>query len=100
MQILNTIEQSLARAQQNGHNVQLHLVHQAGIEILLGDVGSARQSDVFSLRGAPGQIVGLLDAFSDEGEHRAALQLERRAGMSRHHEYWMMEWRARSPPSL
>src|SRR5215212_2268818 len=100
MQILHTIEQSLTRGQQDGRDMQLHLVHQAGVEILLSNVGSSRQSDVFSARGAPGQIVGVLDPLGDKGEHGSTFQSEGTPGVVGQYEYRMMERRIASPPAF
>jgi hypothetical protein len=77
MQIVaEAIEQPLTAAEERGHEVDFHLIHQAGGEILLGGVRSTRERHILAAGGAPGRFERRLDAVGDEREGRSAVELE------------------------
>jgi hypothetical protein len=60
------LEQPLTAAEQRGHEVDLHLVHEPGPEILLRDVRSTRERHILAIRGPPRLIERRLDALGDK----------------------------------
>ena len=94
------VEETCAIAQKHGHDVDIHLVNQAGLQVLLGHGGAAAQGDVF----APPRVLGPLkrcaDPFGDEVEGRAALHFERIPAVMRKDEDGHVEGRILSPPAI
>src|SRR5215204_4022549 len=70
---LDVVEQPHALAQQHWGEVDLHLVHEPGLEVLPDGVRTASDPDVFLARCRPSFLQGALDAVGDEGEGRPAL---------------------------
>src|SRR5205823_623746 len=98
--VAHAVEQPLAAAEQRRRDVQLHLVDQAGAQVLLCGLRAAGERDVLAARGAPRLLERRLDAFADEGKRRAALQLERLASVMGENEYGVMKRRILSPPAV
>ena len=83
-----------------GTTLDIHLVNQAGLQVLLGHGGAAAQGDVFAPPRVLGPLKGCVDAFGDEVEGRAALHFERIAGVMRKDEDGHVEGRILSPPAV
>jgi hypothetical protein len=94
------VEETCAIAQKHGHDVDIHLVNQAGLQVLLGQGGAAAQGDVFAPPRVLGPLKRCLDALGDEVEGRAALHFERIAGVMRKDEDGHVEGRILSPPAI
>ena len=58
--VADAVEQPLAAAEQRRRQIDLHLVHQPGGEVLLRGTRSAGQRDVLAARGAPRYAVCVL----------------------------------------
>ncbi len=72
----SSVEEAGAAAEEDGRDVDLHLVEKARRQVLLGDVGAARDLDVLAARGVARSLERRLDAVGDELEAGLA-ELER-----------------------
>src|SRR5438270_12692876 len=88
--VTDTGEEALTVAKKRGHEADLHLVDEAGGEVLLRGARAARQRHVLPPRRAPRLLERRLDRVGDDGERRAALQPERLARMMSKHEHRVM----------
>lgn len=68
---IRVIEQTGAITQEHRNDVDFHLVDQAGLHVLLGNVRAAPKRNVFAPRGVPSPIERSVNAFGDEVERRA-----------------------------
>ena len=97
---IGVLEKTGTIAKENGHNVDVHFVDQAGREVLLGDIRTAAQIDVFP----PGSVFGLLqrrvNAFSDKVKSCSTLHFKRIAGVMRQHEDRHVKRRIVAPPTI
>jgi len=84
--VTHPIEQPLAAAQERRHDVELHLVDEAGRQILLRGSRSAGEGHILAAGGAPRQLQRGLDPGGDEREGRPSLELEWRPRVVREHE--------------
>src|SRR5690606_622636 len=98
--VSHSIEQPFAVAEERRRKMDLHLVYQSCREVLPGSLRAARESDVLAAGSAPRQLQGSLEPFRDEGEGRAAFELERLARVMREHEHRVMERRIVAPPAV
>src|SRR5205823_14262870 len=97
--VTDTGEEALTVAKKRGHEADLHLVDEAGGEILLRGARAAGQRHVLPPRRAPRLLERRLDPVGVEGERRAALQPERLARMMSKHEHRVMVRGIVSPPT-
>src|SRR5439155_17120070 len=101
MQIIpDPIEQPLPAAEERRHEVDLHLVHEAGRQILLGGIRSAGERYDITVGRPPRLFERRLDALGDEREGRSAFELDWFARVMGEHEHGMMERRVDSPPAI
>ena len=63
VQVVDPVEEPLAAAEENGHLVNAHLVHQARVEILPADGSAAGERDVLGTRDTPRLLERLQDSF-------------------------------------
>ncbi len=85
-------------AEQSGRNRDMHLVHEAGRQILPDGGRAAKESDVLRSGGRPSAIQRGVNAVGHEVEHRAAFHLQRCSWMMREHERRCVIRGIRSPP--
>ena len=95
----DTVEQPLALPEQDRHEVDVHLVHETGREILLGGFRSAGKRHILAAGGLPRRLERRTDAVGDEGEGRPTLEHEWLARVVREHEYRVVERRISAPPA-
>src|SRR5688572_4684153 len=86
------IEEALATAKESWRDAELHFVDKAGVEVLLGGLGAARQRHILVTRSRTRLVERGLDAIGDERE-RGVSERERLARVMREHEHRVMEWR-------
>ena len=67
----DVLEEPRAGAEQDRRDVDLELVEQPGAEVLLRDLGAARDLDVLVAGGLAREVERGLDAVGDEGERRS-----------------------------
>src|SRR3954470_23931148 len=89
-EIAHALEQPLPGAEKDGGERYLHLVDQTGLEVLLGNVRSARKRHILSFRASARLLQRGLDAIADEGEDVPVFQGERRARVMREYEDGVM----------
>jgi hypothetical protein len=65
------VEETCAIAQKHGHDVDIHLVNQAGLQVLLGHGGAAAQGDVFAPPRVLGPLKRCVDALGRRRNRRA-----------------------------
>src|SRR6185437_13017298 len=99
MQVIHPLEESFTATEESRHLVDDHFIHEAGIEILLADLGAAGERDVLTARGAPRLDERGLDAVRDKVERRVAVHRERRSRVMREHEHRVMKRWVVSPPT-
>src|SRR5882762_5123871 len=98
--VADAIEEPLTAAEKRGHQVDLHLVHQAGREILPGGMRPAGERNILAAGGSPRLFERRLDAVGDEREARSAFELEWLACVMGEHEHGVMERRVDAPPAI
>src|SRR5262245_29160433 len=96
----DTVEQPGAAAEERRHEIDLHLVHEAGGEILLRRARAAGEGYIFTTCGAYRKFQGCLYSLGDEGEGRSSFKFEWFTRVSREHEHRVMERRINSPPAV
>jgi hypothetical protein len=74
-------EKTSTGTQEHRNNVDLHLVNQAGLEVLLGDIGAASQNNVSACGSVPRSLERYADSFGDKVEGCPSLHRERFAGV-------------------
>jgi hypothetical protein len=74
--VADTIEQPLTAAEERRHDVDLHLVHETGREILLCGPRPPGERYIRTCGGSPGLFERSLDTSGDEREGRSAFQFE------------------------
>jgi hypothetical protein len=99
-QVTDAIKEWFARAEENRHEVNLHLIHQTGAQVLLGDIGPTPERHVLASSRLPGQLEGWRDPISDEGERGPALQCQRRPRVMGQDEDGVMKGRVGAPPAV
>jgi hypothetical protein len=100
LEVANVLEQPLAATEQDGDEVELELIDQAGGEILLDEVGASPEEHILAAHGVPRLLERGLDPIGDEDEGGASLHLQRLAGMVGEHEDRRVEERVVAPPHL
>src|SRR5712671_2391745 len=74
---LEVVEEPLTAAEQDGHDRQVHLVHEAGPQVLLDRGCATAEPDVPAVGSFERSIKGRFDALGDEVERRPALHGDR-----------------------
>ena len=74
-------EKTSTGTQEHRNNVDLHLVNQAGLEVLLGDIGAASQNNVSACGSVPRSLQRYADSFGDKVEGGPSLHRDRFAGV-------------------
>src|SRR5688500_3199989 len=64
-QVADAVEQSLTAAEEYRRDVKLHLVDEAGVEVLLRDFRAPRQRDILPARSTTCLLEGALDPVGD-----------------------------------
>src|SRR5205807_3097297 len=96
---VEVVEEPLAAAEQDGHDHQVHLVDQAGAEVLL-DLGDATaEPDVVSTSSPERPLERRLDALVDKVERRPALHRDGRTCVVGEHEHRVVIRRVGPPPA-
>ena len=80
--------------------MDLHLVNQAGLQVLLGDIGAASQNNVPACGSVPRSLQRYVDSFGDKVEGGLSLHRERFAGVMSQDEDGRVKWWILSPPAV
>src|SRR5262245_25536395 len=96
----HSLEQPLSPTQQNRHQVDFHLVHEARDQVLLRRAGAAGHQHVFRARGLLRLLERRTRPLGHEVKRGSALHDERLAHVMGEDEYGMMVGRIASPPAL
>lgn len=99
-EVSDAFEQSLAAAEKDRHQVNLHLVDQTGAQVLPGGARPARERHIRSARDLSRQLERRRDALGYKPEGRSALERERWARVVCEHEYRVVKRRIDSPPPV
>src|SRR6185436_12031271 len=90
VQVGDAFEQSLAGAKKEWRDAQIHSVDETGLEVLVGDAGTAGQADILCTRCSLRLLERRLDSIGNEVEGVVTLQPQWLARMMREHENWMV----------
>jgi hypothetical protein len=97
---IEIVEEAFAATKQKRDDVNLHLVNEAGREILLEDLGATAERHILAIGCLACLLESRLDAVGDEKECRASLHGQRLPRVMCEHENRVVEWRVIAPPSL
>ena len=92
-------EEARAATEEDRDDVELHLVHQPGGQVLVDDVGASADEDVLVAGGLARLRERRLDFVGDEGERRVR-ERQRLALVMRDDEDRLVEGRVVAPPTL
>ena len=96
---IHAFEEALTGADQNWRYGYVHLIDQAVAKILLDDIDSATNANIFSSCGFPGARKGDSSTFRHEIKRRSAIHDKRWARVVRKYEYGDVIHRVLAPPT-
>jgi len=97
---VDPVQQMLSGAEQDGRDGELHLVDQAGAQVLSNRGNAATQSNVETVRGVSCPLERRVNTIGYEMENRPASHLERRTGVMRQDEDRCVVGRLVTPPAF
>ena|SRR5664279_1113125 len=96
---IHTFEESLTRAEQDWRYGYVHFIDKAVAKILLNDIDSATNANIFACGGFPGARKRDGSTFRHEVKGRSAVHDKRWARVVRQHEYGDVIHRVLAPPT-
>lgn len=96
---IHTFEEAFTGAEQDWRNGYVHLVDKAKAKILLDDIDSATNANIFASGGFPGALKSDGSTFCHEVKGRSAVHDKRRARVVREYEDRHVIHRVLAPPT-
>lgn len=96
---IHTFEEALTGAEQNRRYDEVHLIDKPVAKILLDDIDSATNANIFASGGFPGALKSDGSTFRHEVKGRSAVHDKRWARVVREHEYGEVIHRVITPPT-